>query len=91
MRIRTSRGMIELSEREADELRELLRRVPSAQSAEETIAVSANANTSVTFTRAQKFAVIDVLTQGMNEMGREEIGPGLSGLKDALTGDLERE
>ncbi len=80
--------MVELSEREGDELRELLRRLPSARSAEETIAVSANANTSVTFTRAQTVVVLDVLARAINEMGREEIGQGLSRLRDALTGDL---
>jgi len=50
LRIRTQRGMIDLAGIEANELRERLRRVPSAQPAEETIAVSANASTSVTFT-----------------------------------------
>jgi len=83
--------MIELSDREAGELRERLRRVASAQPAEETIAVSANASTSVTFTPGQKVAVIDVLAQWLNEMGGEEIGEGLLELRDALTDDLERE
>lgn len=46
LRIPTSGGMIELSDQEAGELRERLRRVASAQPAEETIAVSANASTS---------------------------------------------
>ena len=78
MRIRTSGGMIELSDREAGELRERLRRVASAQAAEETIAVSANASTSVTFTHRQKLAVVDVLVQWINEMGREEIGEARS-------------
>ena len=91
MRIRTSGGMIELSDREAGELRERLRRVASAQPAEETIAVSANASTSVTFTHTQKVAVIDVLAQWMNELGGEELGEGLFKLRDALTDDLERE
>ena len=91
MRIRTSGGMIELSDREAGELRERLRRVASAQPAEETIAVSANASTSVTFTLTQKVVVIDVLAQWMNEPGGREIGAGLFKLRDALTDDLERE
>jgi len=56
-----SGGTIELGDREAGELRERLRRVASAQPAEETIAVSANASTSVTFTHMQKVAEIDVL------------------------------
>src|SRR5437899_2858027 len=91
LRIRTSRGMTELSDREAGELRERLRRVASAQPAEETIAVSANASTSVTFTHTQTVAVVDVLAQWMNELGGEEIGEGLFKLMDALTNDLERE
>jgi hypothetical protein len=91
LRIRTSGGMIELSDREAGELRERLRRVASAQPAEETIAVSANASTSVTFTLTQKVVVIDVLAQWMNEPGGGEIGAGLFKLRDALTDDLERE
>ena len=91
LRIRTSGGMIELSGREAGELRERLRRVAAAQAAEETIAVSANASTSVTFTHPQTVAVIDVLAQWMNEPGGEEIGEGLLKLRDALTADLERE
>jgi len=91
LRIRTSGGMTELSDREAGELRERLRRVASAQPAEETIAVSANASTSVTFTHTQKVAVIDVLAQWMDKLGGEEIGEGLFKLRDALTADLERE
>jgi len=91
LRIRTSGGMIELSDREAGELRERLRRVAAAQPAEETIAVSANASTSVTFTHTQKVAMIDVLAQWMNELGGEEFGEGLFKLRDALTNDLERE
>jgi hypothetical protein len=78
LRIRTSGGMIELSEREAGELRERLRRVASAQPAEETIAVSANASTSVTFTRTQKVAVTDVLAQWMNELGGKRSVRGCS-------------
>ena len=83
--------MIELSDREAGELCERLRRVGSAQPVEETIAVSANASTSVTFTHTQTIAVIDVLAQWMNELRGEEIGEGLFKLRDALTNDLERE
>ena len=42
--------MVSLNDQEAAEMRERLRGVPAAQSAEETIAVSVNASTSVTFT-----------------------------------------
>jgi hypothetical protein len=83
--------MIELCDGEAGELRERLRRVASAQPAEETIAVSANASTSVTFTHTQKVAVIDVLTQWRNVLGGEEIGEGPFKLRDALTDDLDHE
>jgi hypothetical protein len=53
--------------------------------------VSANASTSVTFTHRQKVAVVDVLAQWINEMGREESGEGLFKLRDALTADLKCE
>jgi hypothetical protein len=86
LRIRTSGGMIQLSDQEAGELRERLRAFASAQPAEETIAVSANASTSVTFTRTEKVAVLDVLAQW-----GDGIGEGLLKLRDGLSDDLERE
>jgi hypothetical protein len=61
LRIRTSGGMVELNAEEAAELRERLRAVPEGQAAEQTIAVSANASTSITFTEAEKAVVADVL------------------------------
>jgi hypothetical protein len=81
--------MIELSNREAGELRARLRVVDSARPAEETIAVSSNASTSVTFTHGQKAAVLGALAQWINEIGEEEIGEGLFKLRDALVDDLE--
>jgi hypothetical protein len=78
--------MIELSANEAAELRERLRRVPEAQPAEETIAVSANASTSVTFTELQRAAVLEVLDR------IEEVGPAagerLVNLQGALRDEL---
>ncbi|MEY2515963.1 MAG: hypothetical protein QOJ89_3321, partial [bacterium] len=50
LKIRTGRGMIALSAPEARELRERLRLSPAARPASQTIAVSANASTSVTLT-----------------------------------------
>lgn len=87
LRIRTQRGMIELADAEADELRERLRLVPSAQPAEETIAVSANASTSVTFTRAQQQAVLDVLAYWLNDVGRDHMPDGAFALRNALIDD----
>ena len=79
--------MIELADAESDELRERLRRVPSAQPAEETIAVLANASTSVTFTRAQQQAVLDVLAHWMNDVGRDHMPNGAFALRNALIDD----
>src|SRR3982074_3504084 len=77
LKIRTSQGMVVLNAEEADQLRERLRRVPSAQVAEGTIRVSANASTSVTFTETEKVAVLEVLNEWLNG--------------EALSEELERE
>jgi hypothetical protein len=61
--------MVSLNDREAAELHERLRGVPVAQSAEETVAVSVNASTSVTFTETEKTAVVDVITIWLAELG----------------------
>jgi len=86
LKVRTSGGMIELSRDEAVELRERLRRVRAAQPASETIAVSANASTSVTFTSSEKIAVLDVLDSWNDGAAMSR---GLSDLKTALARDLE--
>ena len=78
--------MIALSGEEASEFRERLRRVPSAQSAEGTIAVSSNASTSVSFTETEKAAVVDVLDHRLTEMGVEGMGAGPAELREALRG-----
>ena len=88
LKIRTHRGMIELRDDEAAELRERLRRFPAAQPAEETIAVASNASTSVTFTEMQKAAVLDALEQPL-EPGANEIGAGLRALRSALSDERE--
>jgi hypothetical protein len=82
--------MIELNEDEATELRERLRQSPEAQPAEETIAVSANASTSVTFTPQQKVIVFEVLDAWLGE-GGAVAGDGPSRLRDALRTELEAE
>lgn len=83
LRIRTRREMIELSDEESAGLRERLRVHPGARPAEETIAVSANASTSVTFTEQQKAAVLEVLDLWIDEGGRSA-GDGPVRLRDAL-------
>jgi hypothetical protein len=90
LKIRTSRGMIALSAAETAELRERLRRLPSARSAEGTIAVSANASTSVSFTETEQAAVLEVLEQWLAEVGAEGMGIGPASLREALVGDLGR-
>ena len=89
LRIRTKRGMIELTDTEANELRERLRRVPAAQPAEETIAVSANASTSVTFTHAQEQSVLEVLALWLNDVGRNQLPDGAFALRNALIDDRQ--
>jgi hypothetical protein len=85
LKIRTRRGMVSLNDQEAAELRERLRAVPTAQSAEETIAVSVNASTSVTFTETEKTAVVDVITKWLAELGPAGTGSGPLELREALT------
>jgi hypothetical protein len=88
LRIRTRREMVELNDNEAAELRERLRRLPAAQPAEETIAVSANASTSVTFTEFQRAAVLEVLDLWVDE-AVQAVGDGPVRLREALRGELE--
>jgi hypothetical protein len=87
LRIRTTAAMIELSDEETRELRERLRQLPKAQPADETIAVSANASTSVTFTAVQKAAVLEVLDRWFAESGPP--AGDLLRLRDALQADVE--
>ena len=89
LKIRTRRGMVSLNDHEAAELRERLRGVPAAQSAEETIAVSVNASSSVTFTPAEKAAVVEVLDTWLEQLGPAGIGNGPAELREVLGGELE--
>jgi hypothetical protein len=80
--------MVGLSAGEANELRDQLRQAPAAESVSGTIAVSANASTSVTLTRREKVAVLEVLSDWLDNAGGEP-GGGLAALRDALARDLE--
>ncbi len=81
--------MVSLNDHEAAELRERLRGVPAAQSAEETIAVSVNASSSVTFTPTEKAAVVEVLATWLEQLGAAGIGNGPAELREVLEGELE--
>jgi hypothetical protein len=72
--------MVALDDQEAAELRERLRGVP----AEETIAVSVNASSSVTFTETEKTAVLDVLNKWVTELGPAGTESGPAELREAL-------
>ena len=51
------------------------------------VAVPANASTSVTFTRAQRLAVLDVLAQWLNDVGRDHKPDRAFALQNALIDD----
>jgi hypothetical protein len=79
--------MVGLNAEEAADLRERLRAVPEGQAAEQTIAVSANASTSITFTQAEKAIVADVLA-GLSD---RDAPRGLLELRTALLEELDRD
>jgi hypothetical protein len=81
--------MVALTGEEAGALRERLAQVAAAEPAGGTLSVSANASTSVTFTEAEKVAVLDVLTSWSERTSSGERG-GLVALRDALARDLDR-
>jgi hypothetical protein len=83
LKIRTNRGMVALSAGEAAELLTGLARDMGGQAAGQTMAVSANASTSVTFTDVEKAAVLRWLESPGNGGG-----DGLVTLKLALAYDL---
>jgi hypothetical protein len=83
--------MVALTAAEAGELQDRLGRVPAGQPASETMAVSANASTSVTFTDIEKAAVYEVLTHWLAEPRAQAVGEGLLNLKIGLAHDLGRE
>jgi hypothetical protein len=80
--------MIALTAAEAGELQERLERAPVGRAASQTMGVSANASTSVTFTDAEKRAVVAVLTAWLEDPIAEAVGEGVLNLKNALARDL---
>lgn len=80
--------MIALTAAEAGELQDRLVRMPAARPASQTMAVSANASTSVTFTDAEKGVVLVVLKNWLEEARGDAGGEGVLNLKSALTRDL---
>lgn len=81
--------MVALTSDEAGALRDRLTQVEAGQPAGGTLSVSANASTSVTFTEAEKVAVLDVLA-GWPEPASMQEGGGLLALRNALSRDLNR-
>ncbi len=90
LKVRTAQGMVALTGDEARALQSRLAEAGSAHSAGETLSVSANASTSVTFTGIEKAAVFDVLDRWLQPESAGEHG-GLVQLKNALAHDLGRE
>jgi hypothetical protein len=90
LKVRTGQGMVVLTAAEAGELQDRLARVRAGQPASQTMAVSANASTSVTFTEIEKAAVFTVLEQWLEDPAGNAVG-GLLNLKLALAHDLGRE
>ena len=88
LKVRTGEGMFALSAEEARALNARLAGSESARSAGETLAVSANASTSVTFTEAEKVAVLDVLVEWLGPASDDNDGSGLRALQSALARDL---
>ena len=88
LKVRTGQGMVALTGDEAAALRERLTQVETAQPAGETLSVSANASTSVTFTDVEKVAVLDVLAGWPEPISTGE-HRGLLALRDALVRDLD--
>ena len=80
--------MVALTAAEAGELRDRLGRVRAGQPAGQTMAVSANASTSVTFSDIEKAAVLDVLTRWLEEPTGSAVGDGPLNLKAGLAHDL---
>jgi len=68
---------------------ERLAATDSARAAGETLAVSANASTSVTFTEAEKAAVFDVLVEWLGPANADKDRSGLRALQGALARDLD--
>jgi hypothetical protein len=83
-----SAGVVALTGEEARALNARLEGAESARSAGGTLAVSTNASTSVTFTEAEKAAVLDVLVEWLGPASDVGESAGLAKLQDALARDL---
>ena len=83
--------MVTLNNQEAREFRERLRSDRAAQSAEGTIAVSANASTSITFSGVEKAAVLEVLRAWHDERGPAGMGAGPDELRKVLLEEQARD
>jgi hypothetical protein len=88
LKIRTGQGMVLLTAEEARALKARLAGSESAQSASGTLAVSANASTSVTFTEVEKVAVLDILVDWLGPTSSARDETGLAALQSALARDL---
>ena len=82
--------MVALTGDEASALKGRLEGLDSARSAAGTLAVSSNASTSVTFTEAEKAAVLDVLVGWLGPASGVGESTGLLALQDALARDLDK-
>ena len=74
VKVRTRRGMVELSGEDALALRERLRRSAASRSAAGTFTVSVNASTSVTLTAGEKAGVLEVLERWAADSSEGAIG-----------------
>jgi len=83
--------MVTLNNQESREFRERLRNDRAARSAEGTIAVSANASTSITFSGVEKAAVLEVLRAWHEEGGPSGMGAGPAELRNVFAEELARE
>jgi hypothetical protein len=82
--------MVALTADEARALKSRLEGSDSARSAGGTLGVSANASTSVTFTDAEKAAVLDVLVEWLGPASDVGESAGLAKLQSALERDLSK-
>ena len=91
LKIRTRRGTVALSGEEAAALKARLAASEVTRSAGETLTVSANASTSVTFTDPEKAAVLDMLEGWLDPAAGVGETQGLLALREALAHDLARD
>jgi hypothetical protein len=88
LKVRTREGMVVLSADEATALLTRLADSEAARAAGGTFSVSANASTSVTFTEAEKVAVLNVLTDWLGPTSGDAAETGLAALQSALAREV---